>query len=98
MTKPLIEQELEKLGTYPVWINSEMTYLTLHPNDVNSAIQKALEELKKKVETHFYCQDCDSEISDYGNHSADHSITETEFVEWLDVKKCFGEVKDVKNK
>ena len=61
----------------------------------HSAIQKALEELKKKS-----C--CISEGSYYshGNHSCNNKKAGREcgiVIKWSDVEKCF-EVKDAKNK
>ena len=61
-----------------------------HCNDcINSAIQKSFEELMKNR----YCN------STIAFHICDKNPDDCNFiVEWLDIEKCFGEVKDAKNK
>ena len=97
MTKSLIEQRniLNLLERFSYYKTATMTFdefvLLLKTRELafNLFIQKALEELKKNR----YCN------STIAFHICDKNPDDCNFiVDWLDIEKCFGEVKDDKNK
>ena len=95
MTKSIIELELEEKG-YNANVYDKGTLISgcyiYYIKDVNSAIQKALEDLKKKK----FCKTHDGLG---GMDYCDLAEGECIFVyRESDVEKCFGEVKDAKNK
>ena len=72
MTKSIIEQELERL---------DRDCINDHCDDcTNSSIQKALEELKKKIIQMEF-----TKVTGIGNIGYIDKI-----VKWSDVEKCFG--------
>ena len=81
MTKSIIELELEKCKEICACGSSGHGGGFLDKSQVNSSIQKALEELMKDR----YCN------STIAFHICDKNPDDCNFiVEWLDIEKCFG--------
>ena len=85
MTKSIIQQELE--GKSLVFGLNEIQYYAYMHGEVYSAIQKALEELKKERVCLFHYPVYTKNVCEKDSNNCEFVYRE------LDIEKCFGDVK-----